>query len=313
MKGLLECPLCGAEQGTHLFDAADPLSSDRFEVRRCPECRLVYVSPRPDEEQMRAYYPDGYFGKRHPVLKDFFMAVRVGSLPPRSPGRVLDIGCGRGDFLMACRSKGWEVTGVEQADAPVMELRRSLGLEVVATNDIADLPDASFDAVTMWHVFEHMVHPRTMLGEVRRLLKPDGVFVAEVPNFGSWQAHMGPRQWFHLDVPRHLIHFERETLARMLEAEGFECESWSTFSIEYDAYGMMQTLLNRVSSTPNWLFQRLIGQGGGGSTRDVVAAVLLTPLLAPLSWIVSILAPAFGRGGVLRVVARKNRGRIPIS
>jgi 2-polyprenyl-3-methyl-5-hydroxy-6-metoxy-1,4-benzoquinol methylase len=311
MKGLLECPLCGAGQGTRLFDAADPLSSDRFEVRRCPSCNLVYVSPRPSEEHMRAYYPDGYFGKRHPVLKDFFMGVRVAALPQRTPGRILDIGCGRGDFLTACRGKGWEVMGVEQADAPIMELRREIGLEVVATTDIAAIPDASFDAVTMWHVFEHMVSPRGMLREVARMLRPGGVFVAEVPNFGSWQARMGPRDWFHLDVPRHLVHFERATLARMLEAEGFTCEEWSTFSVEYDAYGMMQTLLNRVSDTPNWLFQHLIGQGGGGTLRDVVAAVLLTPILAPLSWIVSIVAPAFGRGGVLRVVARKAAAGAP--
>src|SRR5262245_1471637 len=156
MKGLLECPLCGAEQGARLFDAADPLSADRFEVRRCPSCELVYVSPRPSEDAMRAYYPDGYFGKRHPVLKDFFMSVRVGNLPAMQPGRVLDIGCGRGDFLLACRKQGWEVTGVEQSDVPIMELRRELGLDVVATSDIATIPDASFDAVTMWHVFEHM-------------------------------------------------------------------------------------------------------------------------------------------------------------
>jgi 2-polyprenyl-3-methyl-5-hydroxy-6-metoxy-1,4-benzoquinol methylase len=308
MKGLLDCPLCGAQQGSRLFDAADPLSSDRFEVRRCPSCELVYVSPRPSEEQMRAYYPDGYFGKRHPVLKDFFMGVRVSALPPQPPGSLLDIGCGRGDFLLACRDKGWEAVGVEQADAPIMELRRALGLEVVATTDIASLPAATFDAVTMWHVFEHMVDPRAMLRQVSRLLKPGGVFVAEVPNFGSWQARLGPRQWFHLDVPRHLVHFERATLERMLEAEGFACERWSTFSVEYDAYGMMQTLLNRVSTTPNWLFQHLIGQGGGGTLRDVVAAVLLTPILAPLSWIVSLAAPAFGQGGVLRVVARKKSG-----
>jgi SAM-dependent methyltransferase len=150
-----------------------------------------------------------------------------------------------------------------------------------------------------------MVHPRTMLAQVNRLLKPGGIFVVEVPNFGSWQARMGPRDWFHLDVPRHLLHFEKPTLARMVQAEGFEPIKWSTFSIEYDAYGMMQTLLNRLSSTPNWLFQHLIEQRGSGTARDAIVAVLLTPILAPLSWLVSIIAPAFGKGGVLRVVARK--------
>jgi len=305
MEGLLNCPLCGAEQGALLLDAGDPLSSDRFELRRCPGCGLVYVSPRPDEDRMRAYYPDGYFGKRHPVFKDFFMGVRVGALDDRPAGRVLDIGCGRGDFLAACRRRGWDVVGVEQADAPVMELRRTLGFDVVTMPELAAMPDASFDAVTMWHVFEHMVEPRATLRQAHRLLRAGGTFVAEVPNFGSWQARLGPAQWFHLDVPRHLIHFERATLDRMLDAEGFAAEKWSTFSVEYDAFGLMQSLLNRVSPTPNWLFQKLIGQGGKTTFGDVVTTVLLVPILGPLSWLVSAIAPAFGQGGVLRVTARK--------
>lgn len=305
MEGLLDCPLCGAEQGARLFDAADPLSSDRFDVRRCPRCRLVYVSPRPSQERMRAYYPDGYFGKRHPVFKEFFMGLRVRALRGRSRGRVLDIGCGRGDFLMACRREGWEVAGVEQSGTPIMELRAGLGLDVVATEDLAAQPDSTFDAVTMWHVFEHLVDPREMLRQSHRLLRPDGVLVLEVPNFGSWQARMGFPCWFHLDVPRHLLHFDRAALTAILEAEGFRAETWGTFSAEYDVFGMLQSLLNRFSPTPNWLFQKLIGQGERGRAGDVAVTLLLGPVLGLLSLGVSAVAPVFGQGGVLRVVARK--------
>ncbi|MFN2426920.1 MAG: class I SAM-dependent methyltransferase, partial [Candidatus Binatia bacterium] len=283
-----------------------PLSADRFELRRCPQCALVYVSPRPSQERMRVYYPDGYFGKRHPVLKNFFMGLRVRTLPRAVKGRVLDIGCGRGDFLMACRQDGWDVAGVEQSGTPIMEMRRSLQLDVGTTEELDSRPDASFDVVTMWHVFEHMVDPRAMLRRSFRLLRPGGVLVVEVPNFGSWQARLGPATWFHLDVPRHVIHFDRATLTTMLEAEGFAAESWSTFSAEYDAFGMMQSVLNRISPTPNWLFQKLIGQGGRTRAGDVAATVLLAPVLSVLSLVISAIAPVFGQGGVLRVTARKN-------
>lgn len=310
MGNLVDCPHCGAGQGGRLFHAADPLSSDRFEVRRCRSCRLTYVSPRPDAEHLAAYYPDGYFGKRHPVLKDFFMNLRVRALPPvPAGGRVLDIGCGRGDFLMACRRKGWQVAGVEQAGAPIMELRRELGLEVVATTELSVLPDDSFDVVTLWHVFEHMADPRATLRDAHRLLKPGGSIVIEVPNFGSWQARLGPKHWFHLDVPRHLLHFERKTLAAMLEAEGFAPQNWGTFSAEYDAFGMLQSMLNRLGVTPNYLFQILIGRRWEGTTRDAVVTLIAALPLAVVSTIISMIAPAFGQGGVLRVVATRSFSR----
>lgn len=306
MESLVDCPLCGAGQGSRMFDAADPLSSDRFEVRRCPSCQLAYVSPRPDPEHLAAYYPDGYFGKRHPVLKDYFMDLRVRTMPPLPPGgRVLDIGCGRGDFLMACRRKGWQVAGVEQAGAPIMELRQSLGLDVVSTTELDTLADASFDVVTMWHVFEHMADPRETLREAYRMLKPGGRIIIEVPNFGSWQARMGPRDWFHLDVPRHLLHFERETLSAMLLTEKFLPQSWATFSVEYDAFGMLQSILNRMCTTPNWLFQLLIGRRWEAPATDAFYSLVLSAPLGIVSWIVSLVAPMFDQGGVLRVVAVK--------
>jgi 2-polyprenyl-3-methyl-5-hydroxy-6-metoxy-1,4-benzoquinol methylase len=306
MTKTVDCPLCGAPSGVRLFAAADPLSSDRFEVRRCGGCSLVYVSPRPVDDRLAAYYPDGYFGRRHPVLKDFFMDLRVRALPEGEPGRVLDIGCGRGDFLMACRRRGWQVTGLEQDTAPIMELRESLGFDVHATTALPSLPDASFDAVTMWHVFEHMPYPRETLRQAHRLLRPGGCIVIEVPNYGSWQARMAPREWFHLDVPRHLLHFEKSTLQAMLAAEGFRAESWATFSAEYDAFGMLQTFLNCLCATPNWLFQLLIGRRPLVATpRDILVTVLASIPLAAASTLVSAVAPAFGQGGVLRVVARK--------
>jgi len=232
-------------------------------------------------------------------------------LPPLvAGGRVLDIGCGYGDFLMACRRKGWQVAGVEQDGAPIMELRRELGFEVVTTTELAGLADASFDVVTMWHVFEHLAEPREKLREVLRLLRPGGRVIIEVPNFGSWQARMGLPEWHHLDVPRHLLHFERPTLEAMLVAAGLEPQRWSTFSAEYDAFGMMQSLLNRLCPTSNYLFQILIGRRWKGTVRDVVITLVATIPLTVFSVIVSAIAPAFAQGGVLRVVAKKPKNRV---
>lgn len=303
------CPLCGSASGTELFDAADPLSGDRFPLRRCTSCSLVYVVPRPDDHELPQYYPDDYYGRRHRFFNATFMDLRVRALPS-TPGRVLDIGCGRGDFLLACRRAGWDVVGVEQDAAPILQPDGTPGsvarpIEVIATNRLGDLADGSFDAVTLWHVLEHLPNPRATLAHVLRVLGPGGRLVIEVPNFASWQARMSPVHWFHLDVPRHLLQFERATLGAMLEAEGFVVERWSTFSAEYDAFGMLQSMLNVLCPTPAWLFQILIGRRTRGTWRDVAVTAVAGVPLAVVAVVASLVAGAAGRGGVLRVTATK--------
>ncbi len=300
------CPQCRSAGGDPFTEAVDPLSDTDFRVVRCRDCRLVYLSPRPRDEDLGLYYPEGYYGRRHRAFSAFFTGLRVRVLPYLRPGgRVLDIGCGHGEFLLACRGRGWEVMGVEQEGAPIMELRSSLGLEVITTGHLAEIPDASFDVVTMWHALEHMTAPREVVGQAVRLLRPGGTLVVEVPNLGSWQARMGPRFWFHLDAPRHLVHFERDTLGAMLEAEGLTPQTWATFSAEYDAFGVLQSLLNRVCDTHAYLFQFLIDRHQPGSWRDVAVTVLATPPLTVVAVVAAVVAPLFGQGGVLRVVSSK--------
>jgi 2-polyprenyl-3-methyl-5-hydroxy-6-metoxy-1,4-benzoquinol methylase len=302
----VNCPHCGARDGELFTTAVDPLAEAEFQIQRCRRCRLVYLSPQPPEEELGRYYPDGYYGRRHRVFRDFFMNLRLRSLPPRrTEGRLLDIGCGHGEFLLACRREGWKVIGVEHEGAPIMEMRSSLGLEVMTTNELSSLADASFDVVTMWHVLEHMTAPREILAQAFRLLRPGGTLVVEVPNLGSWQARMGPRYWFHLDAPRHLVHFERDTLGAMLEAEGLQADSWATFSAEYDTFGIVQSLLNRVCDTQAYLFQILIDRRWPGTWRDVVITSVATVPLTLLASVFSLIAPLFRQGGVLRVVSRK--------
>lgn len=305
----VDCPNCGSGVAEQELEAADPLSGERFRLRRCTSCSLVFVSPRPADGELAGYYTDAYFGRRHRVFNSAFMDMRVRALPPAKAGaRVLDIGCGRGDFLLACRRKGWQVAGVEQDAAPIMEMRRSLDFEVMPLSMLDDLPDASFDAITMWHVLEHLPDPRRALAQARRLLRPGGSLVVEVPNFASWQARMSPTHWFHLDPPRHLLQFERGTLGAMIEAEGLAPRRWSTFSAEYDGFGMLQSLLNLLCPTQAYLFQILIGRRWPGTRRDVVVTAVAALPLAVVSVLVSLVAPWFGRGGVLRVLATRPTG-----
>lgn len=299
------CPGCGGSAQRPAFTAQDSLGPDSFDLVECQDCGLVFVQPIPAAEHIEAYYAKGYYGRRHPALKDFFMDLRVRQVGrPTGSGRLLDIGCGGGDFLLACRKRGWTVVGVEQGGAPVMQQQGALAIQVVPPERMHDLEAGSFEVVTIWHVLEHLPEPRATLEAVRRLLAPSGRLVVEVPNFGSWQARLGGPDWFHIDVPRHLLHFDRQALEGLLARCGFVTERCHTFSLEYDAFGLMQTLLNKACRKPNHLFQKLIGRSTNGPRRDTVISALLSVPLAPLSTVVSLAAPAFGQGGVLRVIAR---------
>jgi len=299
------CPACGGGAQRPAFVAKDSLGPDSFQLVTCAGCGLVFVQPMIPPEHIEAFYAKGYYGRRHPALKDFFMNLRVRHVgSPVGGRRLLDIGCGAGDFLLACRQRGWIGVGVEQAGAPVMQQQAELGIIVVPPERMHELVEGSFDVVTIWHVLEHLPEPRVTLEAVRKLLAPNGRLVVEVPNFGSWQARLGGADWFHIDVPRHLLHFDRRALTNLLVRAGFAVDRCQTFSLEYDAFGLMQTVLNKVCRKPNHLFQTLIGRQTGRAPRDTAISAALTLPVGAVSTVVSLAAPVFGQGGVLRMVAR---------
>ena len=289
------------------FDARDPLSQDVFNLVTCAACGLTFVNPRPTGDQLDAYYASFYYGNRHPALKDTFMDLRARKIgAPDTDLPVLDLGCGSGDFLLACRRRGWKTIGVEQPEAPAMQRLNDLGIPVVSPAAMDSIEANSIDTVTAWHVLEHLSEPRTTFDQVRRILKPGGRFVIEVPNFASWQAGIGGPDWFHVDVPRHLLHFDRRSLGVLLEESDFTAERWSTFSLEYDIFSLTQSLLNKVCRTPNHLFQLLIDHPTSRPMRDTLLSLALVAPAAALSVAISFIAPLVGQGGVLRVVARSN-------
>jgi SAM-dependent methyltransferase len=237
------CDLCGIAQAETLIESGERRFGmpGRFEVVRCRRCALVRTSPRPDD--LGAYYPSSsYYSYAAPQPPTSAGRERIrraytgGSgprrilddrltqgLPPGPPGRILDVGCGSGAFLLGLREAGWKTHGIE-IDAQAVAAARAAGLHDVRAGELttAGYPDGHFDAVRFWHSLEHVGSPRAQLAEARRVLRPGGTLTVGVPNFASSLSRRARGQWFYLDVPRHLWHFEPVTLRRVAEAAGFE-------------------------------------------------------------------------------------------
>ena len=230
----------------------------------------------------------------------------------------MDVGCGRGFLLKAFQSRGWEVFGTELSDQAAAYASQVLHLSVRAgTLEELNLPADHFDAVVMWHVLEHLADPRPTLAEVNRVLKPGGVFLVGVPNFGGWEARLCRDKWFHLDVPRHLTHFTCETLGSALEATGFRIQKRYGFAPEYDFFSFIQSFLNRLGLRRNLLYEFLRGRGAKMFAKDpapgwqVAATMLLSVPIGILSVPFTALAVLLGQTGTMTVLAIKERSANP--
>jgi len=219
------CPLCGEDEADPLVTAGDPLDPGRrhsFTVVRCRACGLGYTNPRPDQASIGRFYPPDYAPHRGP--RGARRPVRCPEhrpLPWHGGGRLLDLGCGRGDFLAVMAARGWRVLGLDCSEAAVARVR-GLGLPALAgTLPHPDLAPGSFDVVTLWHSLEHHHDPLAVLRHARELLVPGGKLYAAVPTLDSAGFRWFGPDWYGLDLPRHLVHFTPATLPAMLERAGF--------------------------------------------------------------------------------------------
>jgi len=137
-------------------------------------------------------------------------------------GRLLDVGCGTGEWLSDMRGRRWDVEGVEP-DQEAVQVARSLGLEVhQGSVEQQAFPDGGFQAVTLCHVIEHVPDPRATIAECHRILAPGGRLVVATPNSDSLSRRFFGRHWRGLEPPRHLSIFTMQSLSRLLQDVGFE-------------------------------------------------------------------------------------------
>ena len=310
---------CGhpVDEAEKLFDANDPSTGDAFTIVRCRRCDLARTAPAPTDEELDGYYPQGY----HSTTKRYRGGMdRILSMVHRSrirtlerliggTGSALDIGCGPGVLINQMRSRGWKVRGTERSPSAARQAREVFHLDVSAV-DVEELvaAGASYDAVILWHVAEHLHTPEVTVRAIARLLRPGGVMLVAVPNFGSPEARIGRAGWFHLDVPRHLVHFTPATLTAILDATGFRPVKVTHLVPEYDLFSFVQTAENRLGLPANLLYDVLrrpearLRRNQNGRLLTGVAVGLAVPLSVAAA-VIAPLAAAARRSATIAVYA----------
>jgi SAM-dependent methyltransferase len=168
----------------------------------------------------------------------------------------------------------------------------------------AQIESGSLDAVTLWHVLEHLEDPRVALSRIHGWLGPGGAVLVGVPNLDSLQARLGGPRWYHLDVPRHRTHFTTAGLNRLLAAEGFSVRRTHQLVMEHNPFGMWQTLVSSLTSTPSYLYN-LLKRNAPVRSPDLLITVAAIPL-APLAAALELAAGLSGHGGTVAVVATRD-------
>lgn len=230
-------PECGVCRST-AWRAAGEVCGRRLAA--CAGCGVVRLYDRVAEDRLHLLYA-GYYPAADPSpaeldrqLANPTFAHRRRRLEARVDARhrrILEIGCGDGNFLAFLRRAGWTVHGSEfDARTAEMVLRRH-GIRLF-TGDVAggEVPEgALFPVIAAYHVLEHVYHPARWLRGVRRLLAADGVLHLQVPNFASLTRRLTGAAWASLMFPQHVYFYTPRTLAELLRREGFRVESATTW------------------------------------------------------------------------------------
>ena len=231
----------------------------RWNLKKCsnPECGLVWVDPMPIEEDIGKMYKTYYTHQdnssdredwgikrflRYGLKKTWNLFLRVTPiywerkrlslmyLGKNKPGRLLEVGCGNGQRLVQYRDLGWRVEG-QEVDLKAAKLARQLYNLKIHLGPVEELriPDATFDAIIMHHVIEHLHHPEMVLAECHRLLRTNGKLVVVTPNFESFGHRRFGADWRGLEPPRHIHIFSCKTVLKIAHEAGFrQCTLWTT-------------------------------------------------------------------------------------
>ena len=233
MNTIENCPACQSKKfTTHLTCVDDTVSRETFPISKCEKCAFLFTNDIPKSEELGKYYQSeeyishsnsskGLFNKLYKLVRSISLKNKV-NLLGKETGQLLELGSGTGELLAACQAKGWKCIGVEPEKKARLQANKNHKLELAETSEKIDLAENSLDRIMLWHVLEHIPNLQESFRSFKHWLKKEGELLIAVPNHKSWDAKYYQENWAAYDVPRHLYHFNKSSMRRLLEQHGLE-------------------------------------------------------------------------------------------
>jgi len=255
LETLTQCPVCQSTRFHDFLKVKDhTVSQAEFQIVACDSCGFKFTNPRPPAEEIGQYYQSADYISHHDNARDLMSTIysqvrnyttqqkiKLLDQTVEKKGSLLDVGSGAGFFMSQAKAAGWKVSGTEP-DAQARTIGQGrVGEDIYETIDDPFFTNKLYDAITMWHVLEHVHRLKGTMDWLHEHLAEKGRLFIAVPNPESDDAQVFKKNWAAYDVPRHLYHFSKKAMRQLAEKHGFRVQE--ILPMWFDAYyvGLLST------------------------------------------------------------------------
>ena len=259
------CPVCGSAGISKVFKVKDNTASQEyFDIYHCSNCQARFTQNPPSETSIGEYYRSenyishtdtskGLVNRLYRAVRNFSINQKkklIENITGLTRGTLLDVGSGTGYFAKAMQAGGWQVTGLEPDEGARTIAMQQHAIKLLPADELFRLPEKKYDAITLWHVLEHVYDLKKYISTFKRILTDNGKLFIAVPNYTSYDAMSYGSNWAGYDVPRHLYHFTPQTMQWLMIEMGLKIVEIKP--MWFDSFYVSLLSSKYKNGNPNW-------------------------------------------------------------